>query len=232
MRVWDTGESFAERSSIVVVIVVVVVPIGFAMRCEACCVSRNCGVFCHDISYRPCDWPSPCRPTLFPSSMQVSCVDVNPRVPTLVLTTGGDHLMRLWDARKDDHPLFTVKHARMVRSSLAHTETLSHRVGDDGGGGGARHCCSLVGVVPRLRNLLCLFETGNISSWLALCSSVVWKRSQEHGCVHCEGCALFFLCAPQQIPGAYFSPITGSKIVSTCTDSTWYSVLPLLRIGA
>ena len=49
--------------------------------------------------------------------MQVSCVDVNPRVPTLVLTTGGDHLMRLWDARKDDQPLFTVKHARMVRCS-------------------------------------------------------------------------------------------------------------------
>jgi hypothetical protein len=50
--------------------------------------------------------------------LQVSCVDVNPRVPTLVLTTGGDHLMRLWDARKDSEPLFTVKHARMVRGVL------------------------------------------------------------------------------------------------------------------
>jgi hypothetical protein len=100
-------------------------------------------------------------------------VDVNPRVPTLVLTTGGDHLMRLWDARKDSEPLFTVKHARMVRGVLVfdvHLPTVS----------------------------------------------LPWPATDcpQH--------------AALQVPGAYFSPITGSKIVSTCTDSTCGQCLLIL----
>ena len=64
-----------------------------------------------------CAWVCVSRSFLVVGCDQVSCIDVNPRDSNLLLTCGGDHMMKCWDLRMDGAPLFGIEHSRMVTSA-------------------------------------------------------------------------------------------------------------------